>query len=325
MSKNPTVSGVMIFLDAESFIAEAIDSVLGQTYQDWELLLVDDGSTDGSSEIAHHYVAVHPNKIRYLEHEGHQNKGMSASRNLGIRYATGQYVCFLDADDVWLPNKLEQQVPLMESQPQAAMLYGRTQFWFSWTGKTEDRYRDCLTKRLNKADTLVAPPKPLIFYLQNEQVYPCTCSVMIRRDVFEKIGTFEEAFINANEDMVFYSKVFLEAPVFISSKCWDRYRINSGGYWVNYWKNIRNKSIFPHVNQPHPERLKYLNWLAGYLSETGIDHLDVWQALRKAYWPYKHPQLYRIISPFRFLVQKARRIARKIANSIFPRRLEGFH
>src|SRR5205809_3316024 len=77
----PLVSGTIIFLNAERFIDEAIQSVLAQTYENWELLLVDDGSTDGSTAIARSYAERYPAKIRYLEHPGHKNHGMSASRN----------------------------------------------------------------------------------------------------------------------------------------------------------------------------------------------------------------------------------------------------
>ncbi|HEX8089705.1 MAG TPA: glycosyltransferase family 2 protein, partial [Blastocatellia bacterium] len=101
MSDNSLVSVIIIFLNAEEFIAEAIESVFDQTYSDWELLLVDDGSTDASAEIALRYAAGYRGRVRYLEHEGHQNRGMSASRNLGIASARGEFVAFLDADDVW--------------------------------------------------------------------------------------------------------------------------------------------------------------------------------------------------------------------------------
>ena len=77
---------------------------------------------------------AHPDKIRYLEHEGHQNRGMSATRNLGIRYAAGKYVAFLDVDDLWLPEKFEKQVAILEAQPEAAIVYGPTSVWHGrWT------------------------------------------------------------------------------------------------------------------------------------------------------------------------------------------------
>jgi glycosyltransferase involved in cell wall biosynthesis len=94
------ISVIIIFLNSEEFIQEAIESVFAQTYNNWELLLVDDGSTDGSTNIALQYAEQHGERVRYLEHNNRQNRGMSASRNLGIREAKGEYIAFLDADDV---------------------------------------------------------------------------------------------------------------------------------------------------------------------------------------------------------------------------------
>ena len=92
-----------IFLDAALFLAEALDSVLAESFQDFELLLVDDGWTDGSTTIARGFADRLRARGRYLEHPGDANRGMSASRNLGIRHARGPFR-LLDADDVWLPT-----------------------------------------------------------------------------------------------------------------------------------------------------------------------------------------------------------------------------
>src|SRR5919202_2999091 len=113
--KPSLVSVVVPFWNDKKFIQETIESVFAQTYENWELLLVDDGSTDGSTQIALRYAEQYPEKVRYLEHPGHQNRGMSAARNLGISHAKGAYIGFLDADDVWLPYKLEQQVAILTS------------------------------------------------------------------------------------------------------------------------------------------------------------------------------------------------------------------
>jgi glycosyltransferase involved in cell wall biosynthesis len=99
----PLVSVIIIFLDEERFIQEAIESVFAQTYSHWELLLVDDGSKDASTQIARRCAETNPGRVRYLEHEDHRNRGMSASRNLGLQHAKGDFIAFLDADDVWLP------------------------------------------------------------------------------------------------------------------------------------------------------------------------------------------------------------------------------
>src|SRR5215467_13265615 len=137
MSRIPMVSAIIIFLNAEKFLSEAIDSVLGQTFHDWELLLVDDGSTDGGSAIARRYSQKYPVRVQYLEHPSHTNRGMSASRNLGIKHARGEYIAFLDADDVWLPHKLSEQVALLEAHPDVGMTYGHALIWSSWTGSRE--------------------------------------------------------------------------------------------------------------------------------------------------------------------------------------------
>src|SRR5690606_18441467 len=109
----PAVSVITAFLNEERFLGEAIESVISQRYTDWELILVDDGSSDGSPVIALEYAARYPGKISCLRHEGGENKGLSASRNLGITRARGALIAFLDADDVWTPEKLEIQAGIM--------------------------------------------------------------------------------------------------------------------------------------------------------------------------------------------------------------------
>ena len=166
MSSTPLVSAIVIFLNEEKFLQEAIESVFGQTYDNWELLLVDDGSTDASTEVALQYAKQFSKKVRYLEHHAHQNRGMSAARNLGIRNAKGEYIAFLDADDVWMPHILEEQVTILESHPAAAMVYGPVQWWYSWTRNPEDMRRDHLRTLNVPPNTLVKPPTPLLQCLQ---------------------------------------------------------------------------------------------------------------------------------------------------------------
>src|SRR5262245_33392805 len=106
------VSVVTNFLNAAPYLRESIDSVIAQSHAGWELLLVDDGSDDGSTGIARRAAGRDPARCRFLEHPGHQNRGASAARNLGIAHARGEFVAFLDADDVWLPDRLARSVAL---------------------------------------------------------------------------------------------------------------------------------------------------------------------------------------------------------------------
>src|SRR5215213_2472495 len=104
----------MIFLNEERFLEEAVQSVFDQQLGDWELILVDDGSTDRSTLMARD-LAARDDRVRYFDHPGHENRGMSASRNLGVARATAPYIAFLDADDVWTSDKLADQVDVLES------------------------------------------------------------------------------------------------------------------------------------------------------------------------------------------------------------------
>lgn len=262
------VSVVIIFFNAGDFLAEAIASVVAQRYEDWELLLVDDGSTDRSTAVARTQAAACPERIRYLEHPGHANRGMSASRNLGIRHARGRYVAFLDADDVWLPGALEEQVPILEAHPEAAMVYGPLQWWYSWSGRAEDAGRDYVERLGVPGDALIEPPTLVSLFLQDRAAVPS--GILVRREMAERVGGFEEVFRGEYEDQVFCVKVCLAAPVFAASRCWYRYRQHPGS----------SVAVGLRTGATRRARAAFLRWTARYLTQQGIEDHAVWQALR---------------------------------------------
>lgn len=115
------VSIVMPVHNAESYIEEAIRSVMQQTYQEWELLVVDDASTDLSMQIAHRLAAI-DSRIKILVNE--RNTGYPATpRNKAIDAAQGRYIAFLDSDDIWLPGKLEQQLPFFGDDERVGVVF----------------------------------------------------------------------------------------------------------------------------------------------------------------------------------------------------------
>lgn len=302
MNNKPLVSVVIIFLNAEKFLQEAIESVFAQTCDDWELLLVDDGSTDESTEIALHYAEQYPTKVRYLEHGGHRNRGAPASRNLGSCHAKGEYIAFLDADDVWLPHKLERQVALLRSQPEAAMVYGPVQIWCSWTGEAEDSQRDLITELGVQPDSLIRPPELVIRAVKNQPPVPLPSTFMVRREVVERVGGFEETFqgmYQLHEELAFSAKIFLNASVFVSGVCLTKHRQhpdNCGGFWARRGEY--------HHERPHAAQLFFLNWLEGYLAKNGIKDTRIWEALEQQIWPYDHPILYRALESAQFIRAK---------------------
>ena len=314
MRREPLVTAVMIFFDAERFIEQAIESVFVQTWRNWELLLVDDGSTDGSTAIARRFAERHPDRVRYFEHPGHANLGMSVSRNLGVGHARGDYVAFLDADDVWLPHKLAMQVGILEAHPDVAMVYGPSEYWYGWSGRPEDARRDHYGDVGVAPDTIVEPPGLLTLALEHEGgTMPGICSLLVRREAFAQIGAFEKEFRGAYEDQVFLAKMFLHARTFVTGTCSDRYRQHDGSCCA---KALRSGIYHPEL--PHPTRETYLAWLCDYLGREGVDDPALRDALRRNLLPYAHPLVYGSKVRLRYAARLVRRAQTRVLEALLP-------
>jgi glycosyltransferase involved in cell wall biosynthesis len=286
-SEGPLVSVVMIFLNGEAYMGEAVESVRAQTYGRWELVLVDDGSTDGSEGMARAYAEREPERIRYLTHPGRVNRGMSASRNLGMAEARGAYLAFLDADDVYRPEKLARQVAILHSQPEAAMVFGATQHWYSWSGREEDKERDSYRRLGVQPETLVQPPGLVRLFMSRQAQTPGTCGVLLRREAAEAVGGFEERFRGMYEDQVFFYKLCLRFPVYVEGGSWDRYRQHP----ASVSRRALRSGEWRLDGRPNEAIGFFLAWLEGYLREQQVTDEAIWQLLYEQQWPYRHPVL----------------------------------
>lgn len=273
MSEQPLVSVVVPFLDAERFLQETVESVLAQTWPHWELLLVDDGSTDGSTALARRYAASEA-RVRYLEHDGHRNRGISASRNLGIQHAAGAYVALLDGDDVLLPEKLAHQVEILEQHPEAAMVYEKSLYWFGWTGEPDDLAMDRVQPHWIEGDVVVQPPRLVGLFITGRAAVPSPCSVLARRSAVLEVGGFEEDFRGMYEDQVFFSKMCMTHPVYVSDACLDWYRQHAESI----------SSVHDRAGSLGRARRRFLAWLASELHRREVDDPEVWQAVRRETW-----------------------------------------
>ncbi|HZR00749.1 MAG TPA: glycosyltransferase family A protein [Chloroflexota bacterium] len=296
MSNNAVASVVIIFLNGREFLAEAIESVLAQTYREWELLLVDDGSTDGAGELAAAYAARCPARVRYLTHDGRENRGMSASRNLGIEHATGSFVTFLDADDVVLPNALAEQVAMLEASPDAAMLCGSVRWWYSWTKRREDAKRDFVQRVGDYSDVVVPPPTLLLDFLP-ERILPPS-KFIVRRKAAIAVGGYEDAFRSLYEDQVFCAKICLSAPVMVSSRCWYLYRQHPDSCC----------SVAKTLRQYYPARQRFLEWLSSYVAQQGTTDPRVLRAISAETRVVRHRRLYEGVSLWRRIARQKRRL-----------------
>ena len=297
MTPGQLVSVVMPIFDVAAYLGEAIESVRAQSHPHWELLLCDDGSTDGSADIARSYAAAEPARIRYLTHADGGNHGASATRNLGIAHARGEIIALLDGDDVWLPMKLEEQLAILAERPDADALYGMTQLWYGWTGKPEDVARDSTPSGGVPSHTLLVPPRLLLGMLRRELLVPSTCSIIVRADAVRRAGGFVDEFRYIYTDVAFYSRLSLVASVLYVERCWDRYRRHARSAY----------SVVQQRGEGREARLRWLTWLARDLaSSERRDDPELGTAIRAALRRVRHPRLFGVVDRARALLRGAR-------------------
>ena len=274
------VSIIIIFLNGLPFLHEALASVLEQTFHDWELLLVDDGSSDGSTELALAAAASDPARIRYLRHDGHVNRGMSASRNRGLQEARGEYVAFLDADDVWLPEKLACQVRILDDRADVDMVYGDALMWFGWTGDPDDIARDCYRGTGIPPGTRVEPPGMLTrCFPLGAAPSPTTSGYLVRRTALEAVGGSEESFRGLFEDQALLAKLYLSANILVTGDRLDKYRVHPQSC-VTQAVNARTLESATGA---------YLEWLRDYLDRHDMHDPTVRTLLRKTARAHRFP------------------------------------
>jgi len=292
-AEHPVVSVITPFLDASDFLEDAIISVQSQTLPAWELLLIDDGSKDGSSKLAQDYASQFPGQILYFEHAGHRNLGKSVSRNLGVAHARGAYLTFLDADDVLLPHKLEHQTNLLGRHSQAGMVYGATEYWVSWDRSRRRWRRDRIGKLGVEPERLYTCPALLTTWLRKPGVVPCLCAAMARTSLVRRVGAFDERIQDLYEDQVFLVKMLMAAAVYVEAGCGERYRQHSGSSSAQAVAAGRY-----HPVRANPARLAFLQWLESHLKARDALAGETARALHAALRPYRHPLLYRALHPF---------------------------
>lgn len=188
------VSIILPTYNCARFLSDSLGSVLSQTYDRYEIIVVDDGSTDNTKEVLNAFLQ----KIKYIDLG--QNRGLPAARNIGIQSAQGTYIAFLDADDLWLPEKLQTDVEYFTQHPDVSMVYSR-----HMNIDEQGVVLDGGTKRR-------LPSGNIFIRLFSEQNFIVPSSVVVRKEVFATAGLFDEQLFNCQDwDMwlriAFYFKV----------------------------------------------------------------------------------------------------------------------
>jgi glycosyltransferase involved in cell wall biosynthesis/peptidoglycan/xylan/chitin deacetylase (PgdA/CDA1 family) len=282
----PLVSVVTCFLDAEHFFEAAIESVFAQSHPAWELILVDDGSRDRSAAIARRYERRHPDRVRVVAHAGGRNLGKSASRNAGIAAAKGELFLFLDADDVLLPRTLEKLAGAISRSPEAAVAYGRARMWFSWPGNPDGRDAawDFDTELPAPEGSVLQPGRLLPALVRDDDDLPSVCSAIVRRAALERVGGWEDAFVDQYDDFVLWSKLFSRYPVRILDETLSLYRKHEDSSCAVATREGEWSAV-----DLSASRYRYLAWMERYLTRERLGEEATWAALEAALAPYRHP------------------------------------
>ena len=200
----PFFSIVLPVYNKQRFIGKTLESVFAQTFGDFEVIIVNDGSTDGSEQIINSYT---DDRIRYYSKA---NEGVSSARNLGISLATADYIAFLDADDIWFPNFLEHMHSVIGSHPQYKVFGGACEIESEKTVYPA-AYSVQKTAEVQVVDYLDASAKESILW---------TSTTIVHKSVFEKIGVFANMM---SEDIDLWIRIGLEYPIVFSWTIAARY------------------------------------------------------------------------------------------------------
>lgn len=264
---NPLVSIIVPFLNQERFIGEAIESVLAQNYENWELILVDDGSTDNSAKIVREFALSHPEKIYLISHP--KNLGASAARYTGIQITKGEFITFLDSDDVFFPDTIERELQAFSQNPEAQAVCGTIQCWYSWSDEKNGFEQDFTIDLVLEVNRLYPPKSLLIHNLRTSGRKPGINCIMLQSKFVKDFQLCEESYNRAGEDQVFWAKASLNGKIFVMDACLAKYRQHPSSTCAT----ISTDDYF-HASEV------FLDWLENYLEEQGIDDIEVWKSLK---------------------------------------------
>jgi len=206
----PRVSVIIPTYNRRAYVQEAIDSVLAQTCTDYEIIVVDDGSTDGTGEVL---------RERYgslVVYAWQENQGVSAARNAAIRACTGEFVALLDSDDLWLPRKLERQMAAFEQHPDTALVY-------SFGAEIDEKGFE-LGSGGHLGQDLPEPDRPFESLLQGCWIPALTA--VFRRECLTDVGYFDEGLVGA-ADWDMWLKIAERWPVVCVPEVLARYRVHA--------------------------------------------------------------------------------------------------
>ena len=247
----PKVSVVMPVYNVEAFIAQAIESVLKQSFTDFELLVIDDCSPDISIAVVQQYDDP---RIRIIRHR--ENRGLAGARNTGIRHARGEYIALLDSDDAWHPNKLRRHVTHLNAKPTVGVSFSRSLF-MTPDGASTGYYQMPRLSDIDVAHCLCRNP------VGNGS------AAVLRREVFEQISRYDDRYgemearyfdedLRQSEDIACWLHILLTTDWQMEGlpEALTYYRLNAGGLSAQLFKQLASwETMIAKIRPLAPELL----------------------------------------------------------------------
>ncbi|MGA2099310.1 MAG: glycosyltransferase family A protein [Candidatus Acidiferrum sp.] len=252
----PRVSAIIPAYNAARFLPTSIESVIRQTYDQWEIVVVDDGSTDDTREVVSSYAHQLGDKLRYVYQP---NAGVPAARNTGIRNARGELIALLDADDIWLPSRLERSVVAMDSDPEVGLVHGKFERVSSDGEPIKNLLPTFPTQYLSGK---------ISDQIYTRKIHLGCLTVTFRRSCIEKAGWFDETML-VTEDRDLWFRIALHYKVAFVDEVIAKYRVSSGSLMSDPERSFKWQMFFveKHYKAGTSGRLKRMQALASIYRE----------------------------------------------------------
>jgi len=246
LTKSPQVSVVMNCLNGAKYLREALDSVFAQTYKDWEIIFWDNASRDNSAEIARSY----GERVRYFRSD--ETYTLGKARNYAINEAKGKYLAFLDCDDIWMPDKLEKQIPLLERKSESGLVYCDA-VYFNDRGYSRPLYGRS------------KPPEGRVFELLLTNYFLCMSTVVINYSALQRLDHRFDPEFSAIEEADLFIRIARDWKICYAPFVLTKYRMHANNtsfslpkLFPKEWELLmtKYKATYPDFTKIYEEKLK---------------------------------------------------------------------
>jgi len=251
----PVVSIIINCFNGQQYLRQAIDSVLSQTYKNWEIIFWDNASTDKSPDIVKEYGNK---KIHYFKSE--KTCSLGEARNLALKNADGKYIAFLDCDDIWLPEKLEKQISIFSKDPDIGLVFSDA-LYFNDKGKSFRLYGK------------KKPPEGYVFRQLLTKNFLCLSSVMMKKEALLNLAGWFDARFSCIEDMDLFLRIAHDWKLSCADGVLIKYRMHQKSWTYTHQSSFPEEqellieklsSLYSNLSQEYRDELRAIQMRIGY-------------------------------------------------------------